>query len=184
MLRRSRVSLRLSILGMLCGVLLAACAGEPTSPTAPTLTEPPAVNLTGVWQGQYLEVGCQSTTCPVCCTSRGKTERRRDVQLVITQDGAAVTGLWTESPLATQGTLGGSVSGTVSGTAVALSGVLLTSPAPFPTDAEPWRLVDFMAQTSSPEAPLAGSFSLVSVDASGRETMRLRNDIVTLARRP
>ena len=173
---------------LLGGILVSACADAPTSPTGATgSSAPPAVNLTGTWQGQYLEVSCQSTTCLVCCSSRGKTERRRDLQLVITQVGAAVTGLWREAPLETQGTLGGSIGGAVSGTSVALSGTLFAVSAtasPVPAEPEPWRLTEFSAQAAGPSAPLAGSFALVAIDASGRETMRIKNDIVTLTRLP
>lgn len=53
---------------------------------------------------------------PVCCTSRGKTERRRDLTLVITQDSASVTGQWSEASItAGQGTLAGTFAGTVNG---------------------------------------------------------------------
>lgn len=179
--RRLLVALLISALGI-------ACTDAPMSPTPPAGPSlPPAVNLTGTWQGQYVEVACQSTTCPVCCTSRGKTERRRDLCLVITQDDAHVTGFWTEAPLEFQGTLGGSFAGTVSGTSVVVAGVLFPVAAttvPFPVDSTPYRLADFSAQAAGPAGPLTGSFFIVTIDASGRETQRLRNDLVSLARVP
>ena len=163
-----------------------ACTEPPPSPTsasAPTL--PPAVNLTGGWQGQYLEVACQSLVSPVSCTSRGKTERRRTILLTVTQDGAAVTGQWKEDPLEFQGTLGGTIGGQVSGRSVTLTGALFPVGllgSPVPAEQEPWRLTDFNAQVGEADSAITGSFALVSVDANGRETMRLRNDIVALSR--
>ncbi len=94
---RDRFTMRLLSL-FLTLALGAACADAPHSPTSPDAPSlPPAVNLTGTWRGQYVEVGCQSATCPVCCTSRGKIERRRGLTLVMTQDAATVTGVWDRS---------------------------------------------------------------------------------------
>ncbi len=161
------------------------CSDAPTAPTvATTPSLPPEVNLTGTWQGQYVEVACQSTTCPVCCTSRGKIERRRDLTLVMTQDGATVTGRWTEAPVFGQGTLAGTVSGTVSGRSVTLAGALFNAAPDLPPETLPYRLTDFTVQTSGPIGPVTGTFQIVTIDATGRETERLRNDIVGLARVP
>lgn len=161
------------------------CSDAPTAPTvATTPSLPSEVNLTGTWQGQYVEVGCQSATCPVCCTSRGKIERRRELTLVMTQDGATVTGRWTEAPVFGQGTLAGTFSGTVGGRSLTLAGALFIAGANLPPETLPYRLTDFTAQTSGPTGPLTGTFQIVTIDATGRETERLRNDIVGLTRVP
>ncbi len=183
---RDRFTVRLLPL-FLATALGAACADAPTSPSSPAAPSlPPAVNLTGTWRGQYVEVGCQSTTCPVCCTSRGKIERRRDLTLVMTQDGAVVTGVWTEATVEGQGTLAGTFSGTVSGTSLTLAGALFparTTGAP-QSQEPPYRLTDFSAATAGPTGPLTGTFQIVTIDATGRETERLRNDIAGLTRVP
>lgn len=166
--------------------LWAGCTEAPTAPTpasAPGL--PPAVNLTGTWRGQYVEVACQSTTCPVCCTSRGKTERRRDLTLVITQDSASVTGQWSEAAVtAGQGTLAGTFAGTVSGTSLTLAGALFPAWVAVPQGTAPYRLTDFAAATEGPSGPLTGTFQIVTIDETGRETERLRNDLLGLTRVP
>lgn len=182
-----RVAVRVLTLALTMAIG-ASCADAPTSPTRPAAPSlPPAVNLAGTWRGQYVEVACISTTCPVCCTSRGKIERRRDLTLVMTQDGAVVTGVWTEAPIQTQGTLAGSFSGTVSGTSLTLAGALFPARAPGappPQEPPPYRLTDFSAATAGPSGPLTGTFHIVTIDATGRETQRLRNDLAGLARVP
>lgn len=166
----------------------AACAEAPTAPTTPAAPRlPPAFNLTGTWRGQYVEVACISTTCPVCCTSRGKIERRRDLTLVMTQDGAALTGVWTEAPVAGQGTLAGTFSGAVSGTTLTLAGALVpagANSAPPSQEPPPYRLTDFSAAAAGPAGPLTGTFHIVTIDGTSRETERLRNDLVALTRVP
>ena len=177
-----RFTIRLLPLTLIMAIW-SGCSDAPTAPTAPsTPSLPPAVNLTGTWQGQYVEVGCQSATCPVCCTSRGKVERRRDLTLVMTQDGSTVAGRWTEAPVLGQGTLAGTFSGTVSGTSLTLAGALYIAGANLPPETLPYRLTDFTAQTSGPTGPLTGTFQIVAIDTTGRETERLRNDIVALTR--
>lgn len=181
---RDRFTMRRLLL--LTVALGAACADAPTSPTSPaTPSLPPAFNLTGTWRGQYLEVGCISTTCPVCCTSRGKTERRRDLTLVITQDSASVTGQWSEAAVtAGQGTLAGTFAGTVSGTSLTLAGALFPASIPTPQGTAPYRLTDFSAVTAGPAGPLTGTFQIVTINETGRETERLRNDLLGLTRVP
>ncbi len=103
----------------------------------------------------------------------------------MTQDGAVVTGAWTEAPIETQGTLTGSFSGTVSGTSLTLAGALFlarTNASPLPQEPPPYRLTDFSAVTAGPSGPLTGTFHIVTIDGTGRETERLRNDIVGLTR--
>lgn len=182
------VNRRLTIRLLSLTLLVAVWFGCSDGPTAPTITTspslPPEVNLTGTWQGQYVEVGCQSTTCPVCCTSRGKVERRRDLTLVMTQDGATVSGRWTEAPVFGQGTLAGTFSGTVSGRSLTLAGALFVAATNLPSETLPYRLTEFAAQASGPTGPLTGTFQIVTIDATGRETERLRNDIVGLTRVP
>lgn len=171
---------------LLTVALGAACADAPTSPTSPaTPSLPPAFNLTGTWRGQYVEVGCVSTVCPVCCTSRGKTERRRDLTLVITQDSASVTGQWSEVAVtAGQGTLAGTFAGTVSGTSLTLAGALFAAFIPAAQETAPYRLTDFSAVTAGPAGPLTGTFQIVTINETGRETERLRNDLLGLTRVP
>jgi len=166
--------------------LWAGCTEAPTAPTPPSAPSvPPAFNLTGTWRGQYLEVGCVSTVCPVCCTSRGKTERRRDLTLVITQDSASVTGQWSEVAVtAGQGTLAGTFAGTVSGTSLTLAGALFPAFIPALQGTAPYRLTDFSAVTAGPSGPLTGTFQIVTIDETGRETERLRNDLLGLTRVP
>lgn len=176
------------LLLLLTVTLGAACADAPTSPTSPAAPSlPPALNLTGTWRGQYVEVGCISTTCPVCCTSRGKVERRRDLTLVMTQDGAVVTGVWGEATLEGSSTLAGTFSGTVSGTSLTLAGALVPAwpaAAQPPQEPPPYRLTDFSAATAGPSGPMTGTFHIVTIDATGRETERLRNDLLGLTRVP
>ena len=166
--------------------LWAGCTEAPTAPTPPRAPSvPPAFNLTGTWRGQYVEVACVSTVCPVCCTSRGKTERRRDLTLVITQDSASVTGQWSEAAVtAGQGTMAGTFAGTVSGASLTLAGALFPAWIPTPQGTAPYRLTDFSAVTAGPSGPLTGTFQIVTIDETGRETERLRNDIVGLTRVP
>ncbi len=184
---RDRFTMRLLSL-FLTLALGAACADAPHSPTSPDAPSlPPAVNLTGTWRGQYVEVACISTTCPVCCTSRGKIERRRGLTLVMTQDAATVTGVWAEATVEGSGTLAGTFSGTVSGTSLTLAGALFPARAngsPLPQEPPPYRLTDFSAATTGPSGPLTGTFHIVTIDPTGRETERLKNDIVGLTRVP
>ncbi len=168
--------------------LVPACSQAPTAPTAsPPSTSPPAVTLTGLWRGQYLETSCISTTCPVCCTSRGKVERRRDVVLQVTQDGAMVAGLWNEAPLEFQDTLGGLFSGVVSDTTLSLKGLLFSVPATsktYPEEPTSMRIADFAATTGATADSLSGAFWLVTTDVMNRELMRVRNEFVRLTRVP
>ena len=104
----------------------------------------------------------------------------------MTQDGAVVTGAWTEATVEGQGTLAGTFSGTVSGTSLTLAGGLFparTTGAP-QSQEPPYRLTDFSAATAGPPGQLTGTFQIVTIDATGRETERLRNDIAGLTRVP
>ncbi len=105
----------------------------------------------------------------------------------MTQDGAVVTGVWTEATVEGSGTLAGTFSGTVSGTSLTLAGALVpawAASAQLPQEPLPYRLTDFSAATAGPSGPMTGTFHIVTIDGTGRETERLRNDIVGLTRVP
>ena len=105
----------------------------------------------------------------------------------MTQDGAVVTGVWTEATVEGSGTLAGTFSGTVSGMSLTLAGALFPARAntsPPPQEPPPYRLTDFSAATAGPTGPMTGTFHIVTIDVTGRETERLRNDIVRLTRVP
>ena len=184
--RRTRHRIVRAALILFVGLSVSSCERSVTEPS-PTLAPaaPPSFDMTGIWQGQYLETACQSTTCPVCCTSRGKTERRQTIRVTVTQDTGALAGLWDEVPQEFTGTLRGSVGGHVSGTEVTLSGLLYpvaATTSPIAPPPEPWSLRTFSAQLNAAGTAISGSFMLVSIDGSGRETMQIRNDLVSLAR--
>lgn len=172
---------------ILCAGLSSAGCERPVTEPSPTLAPAaaPGFDMTGIWEGQYLETACQSTTCPVCCSSRGKTERRQTLRVTVTQDTGALTGMWDEVPQEFTGTLRGSVGGRVSGIEVSLGGLLYPVAAtisPVPPPREPWTLRSFSAQLNAAGTAISGSFTLVSIDATGREIMQLRNDVVSLTR--
>lgn len=177
--------IRIAVLHLVA-VMAVACESTATSPSTPSgPAAPPAFNIQGTWQGQYREIRCQSSTCPVCCTSRGKTLRQRELQLRVTQAGSVVSGRWEEELLEFQGVLRGDISGQVSGIGVSLGGLLYPAAAvaaPVPPAQEPWTLKEFIGQLSDDGTAIRGSFVLASLDWRGRETMRLVNDITSLNR--
>lgn len=63
-----------------------------------------------------------------------------------------------------------------------LAGALFAAWIPAPQRTAPYRLTDFSAVTAGPSGPLTGTFQIVTLDETGRETERLRNDIVGLTR--
>ncbi len=103
----------------------------------------------------------------------------------MTQDGATVTGAWTETTVEGSGTLvAGTFAGTVSGASLTLAGALFPAWIPAPQGTAPYRLTDFSAVTAGPSGPLTGTFQIVTIDETGRETQRLRNDLLGLTRVP
>ena len=159
------------------------CERSVTAPSGPTAQAvPPAVDISGIWQGQYQETACQSVSCPTCCSARAKSDPKpRAVRITITQTGASLSGLYEEPPLETQATFRGSLAGQVAGYDVSLNGFLYPV-ASFPTSTEPWTLKEFNAHSDDRGTALSGSFILATVDSNGRETLRLVNDIVALTR--
>lgn len=103
----------------------------------------------------------------------------------MSQDGAAVAGTWEEQQHESQGTLRGEISGQISGYVVSLRGSLYPVAAliaPVPLEPVPLTLADFNAQLSGAGTEASGSFVLVEHDATGRESMRLLNNILAMRR--
>lgn len=165
----------------LAALAIGACERHPTSASPGTPAR--AVNIAGVWQGQYVETGCSVAGCTTCCQPSSREARFR---LTITQQGEAVAGQWAEDRDQTGGyyLVGTSITGSVAGRTVALFGSLsMNLPVtPFP-NVPPWAL-SFRGQVAEGDAKITGDFSRTQYDAAGREVESRQQRLISLERVP